>query len=103
MLVCQCNVISDREIREIILEFLDADPWAIIVPAKVYKALEKRCKCAGCVPNVIEMITTVTRQYHLELSALPAAPPEAKTGPKATERRRRGGQHEGRGSGHRAA
>ena len=39
MLVCQCNVITDREIRQVILGFLREDPWAIIVPAKVYREL----------------------------------------------------------------
>lgn len=103
MLVCQCNVISDREIREVILDFLREDPWAIIVPAKVYRALQQRCKCAGCVPSVIDMIAEVTEEYHRGQAALPAPPPRAKKQPTATRRRLRGGGHEGRNSGHRAA
>lgn len=103
MLVCQCNVITDREIKEIILSFLHEDPWAIIVPAKVYRALEKRCKCAGCVPNVVDLITTVTEEYHLQVATLPAQPAEAKTRPPAMRRKRTGGRYERRSSGHRAA
>lgn len=103
MLVCQCNVITDREIKEIILSFLHEDPWAIIVPAKVYRALEKRCKCAGCVPNVVDLITTVTEEYHLQMATLPAQPAEAKTRPPAMRRKRTGGRYERRSSGHRAA
>lgn len=103
MLVCQCNVISDREIREVILDFLREDPWAIIVPAKVYRALEQRCKCAGCVPNVVDMITAVTEDYHREHAALPAPPSAAKKQPVTARRRLGGGRHERRGSGHRAA
>jgi bacterioferritin-associated ferredoxin len=103
MLVCQCNVISDREIREVILSFLRDDPWEIIVPAKVYRALEQRCKCAGCVPNVVDIITSVTEEYHLQLAALPGASAEAKTRPPALRRKRPGGRHERRSSGHRAA
>lgn len=103
MLVCQCNVITDREIKEIILSFLREDPWAIIVPAKVYRALEKRCKCAGCVPNVVDLITTVTEEYHLQVATLPAQPAEAKTRPPAMRRKRTGGRYERRSSGHRAA
>jgi bacterioferritin-associated ferredoxin len=103
MLVCQCNVISDREIREVILSFLREDPWEIIVPAKVYRALQQRCKCAGCVPNVVDMITSVTEEYHLQLAALPAQPTEAKTRPPAVRRKRSGGRYERRNSGHRAA
>jgi bacterioferritin-associated ferredoxin len=78
MLVCQCNVISDKEIREVILSFLRDDPWEIIVPAKVYRELGKKCKCAGCVPNVVDMITSVTEEYHLQQAALPPRSAEAK-------------------------
>lgn len=78
MLVCQCNVISDREIRGVILDLLREDPWAIIVPAKVYRVLQQRCKCAGCVPSVIEMITLVTEEFHRDLAALPGATLTAK-------------------------
>src|SRR5688572_16279462 len=103
MLVCQCNVISDRQIKEIIISFLREDPWEIIVPAKVYRAIEVRCKCAGCVPNVVDMITSVTEEYHRELAALPGATAEAKNRPPATRRKRAGGRYERRSPGHRAA
>lgn len=101
MLVCQCNVITDREIREVILGFLREDPWAIIVPAKVYRELEKRCKCSGCVPNVVDIITKVTEEYHLQIAELPAEPvPD----PRPVSRRKRiGGANERRSAGHRAA
>lgn len=103
MLVCQCNVITDREIRDIVLEFLHADPWAIIVPAKVYRELEKRCKCSGCVPNVVDIITKVTEEYHLQIAADPtlAAPPKPQ--PSASRHSGRGEVHEGRSASHRAA
>jgi bacterioferritin-associated ferredoxin len=103
MLVCQCNVITDREIKEVILSFLRADPWEIIVPAKVYRALEQRCKCAGCVPNVIDLITEVTAEYHKQIASLPGQPAGATTLPPAARRKRAGGRYERRGSGHRAA
>ena len=103
MLVCQCNVISDRQIKEIIISFLREDPWEIIVPAKVYRAIEVRCKCAGCVPNVVDIITSVTEEYHRGLAALPDAPAEAKNRPPVLRRKRSGGRYERRSSGHRAA
>ena len=68
MLVCHCNVITDKEITRIVRDFLADDPWTIIVPAKVYKALDKRCKCSGCVPNVVDLITGVTAEYHREIA-----------------------------------
>ena len=104
MLVCQCNVISDREIEEVILSFLHEDPWAIIVPAKVYRELERRCKCSGCVPNVVDIITKVTEEYHLQIAADPAsAPAAAKVRPASGPSRVAGGVNERRTASHRAA
>ncbi len=102
MLVCHCNVITDREIVRIIRNFLHEDPWQIIVPAKVYRELEKRCKCSGCVPNVIDLITRVTHEYHLEIAQAPAAVPAPPVA--ALPRRRiRGVTHERRSAGYRTA
>ena len=39
MLVCHCNLITEKEIEEAIVSLLDADPWQLIVPAKVYHTL----------------------------------------------------------------
>jgi len=104
MLICQCNVITDREIKQIILGLLKEDPWRIIVPAMVYRELNKRCKCAGCVPNVVDMILKVTEEYHLQMAdgsaeVRPVLPQRLV----AMRRTRSGGRHERRGTGHRAA
>ncbi|HEV7415661.1 (2Fe-2S)-binding protein [Tianweitania sediminis] len=64
MLVCHCNIITEKEIENAILELLDADPWHLIVPAKVYHHLAKRGRCCGCFPNVVETIIRVTENYH---------------------------------------
>jgi len=102
MLVCQCNVITDREIARVIRALLADDPWQIIVPAKVYRELEKRCKCSGCVPSVVELITTVTADYHRELAETSAgAQPAAAAAPPRRQLKGRG--HERRSAGHRTA
>ncbi len=103
MLVCQCNVITDREIVRVIKDLLADDPWQIIVPAKVYRELEKRCKCSGCVPNVVDLITQVTHEYHLEIAETPAAsaPPVTVPAPRRKLKGARG--HEGRSTGYRTA
>ena len=104
MLVCQCNVITDREIVRVIKDLLAEDPWQIIVPAKVYRELEKRCKCSGCVPNVVDLITRVTHEYHLELAATAPevkAPPVAAPAPRRKLKGARG--YEGRSAGYRTA
>jgi bacterioferritin-associated ferredoxin len=104
MLVCQCNVITEKQIRAIIRELLAEDPWTLVVPAKVYRALEKRCKCSGCVPNVVDIITQVTEEYHLEIAAQkPAEPAPLPARPPALRRKRIGGRYERRSAGHRAA
>ena len=103
MLVCQCNVITDREIKQIILGLLKVDPWQIIVPAMVYRELEKRCKCAGCVPNVVDMIIKVTEEYHLQMASAAETRPVVSQRLSAMRRIRTGGRHERRGTSHRAA
>ncbi|MDA4633188.1 hypothetical protein NZA98_19125, partial [Escherichia coli] len=65
MLVCHCNIITQKEIENTITELLDADPWQLIVPAKVYHAMQKRGRCCGCFPTVVETIIKVTEEYHL--------------------------------------
>ncbi|WP_028032223.1 (2Fe-2S)-binding protein [Chelativorans sp. J32] len=64
MLVCHCNLITQKEIEAAIVAMLDEDPWQLIVPAKVYHAMAKRGRCCGCFPNVVETIIRVTENYH---------------------------------------
>ncbi len=64
VLVCSCNYITDKEIREVINELLEQDCWQLIVPAKVYHAMEKRGRCCGCFPNVVDIIIQTTEEYH---------------------------------------
>ncbi len=66
MLVCSCNFISDKEIVDVINELLDQDRWQLIVPAKVYHAMEKRGRCCGCFPNVVDIIIRTTERYHAD-------------------------------------
>jgi bacterioferritin-associated ferredoxin len=103
MLVCHCNVITQKEIEEAVVGLLDADPWQLIVPAKVYHALAKRGRCCGCFPNVVETIIRVTEIYHSRSN------PDGEEIMSYLDRVRglRGqygrGQHAGRKTGHRAA
>jgi bacterioferritin-associated ferredoxin len=65
MLVCSCNFITEKEIRDVINAFLDEDCWQLIVPAKVYHAMQKRGRCCGCFPNVVDLIVETSAEYHL--------------------------------------
>ncbi len=64
MITCQCNIITEREIEQAITAMLDEDRWQLIVPVKVYHAMEKRGKCCRCFPNVIDIIIRTTEDYH---------------------------------------
>jgi bacterioferritin-associated ferredoxin len=68
MLVCSCNFITEKDIRDVITSFLDADPWQLIVPGKIYHAMEKRGRCCGCFPNVVDLIVETTTNYHRALN-----------------------------------
>ncbi|GGB49364.1 (2Fe-2S)-binding protein [Roseibium aquae] len=64
MLVCSCNVISKRDIEEVVRSFLAVDPWQLITPGKVYHALQKRGRCCGCFPNLINIIVAEIENHH---------------------------------------
>ena len=64
MMVCSCNLITDKDIKEAIVSLLDEDCWQLIVPGKVYHAMQKRGRCCGCFPNVVDLIIRTTEEYH---------------------------------------
>jgi hypothetical protein len=64
MMVCSCNLITDKDIKDVITALLDEDCWQLIVPGKVYHAMQKRGRCCGCFPNVVDLIVKTTEDYH---------------------------------------
>ena len=103
MLVCQCNMITSKEIEDIVLSLLQADPWQLVVPAKVYKELERRAKCSGCVPNVVDIIVRVTENYHIQQARTPGELIDVQTRLAALKQQKIGGRRERRSTGNRAA
>jgi bacterioferritin-associated ferredoxin len=103
MLVCHCNLITDKDIEKIVLEFLDDDPWQLIVPAKVFRAFENRGRCCGCVPNMVDIITKVTENYHFQKAQSSAELIDVQARLAALRKRRKGVYGEGRSKGYRAA
>ena len=103
MLICHCNLITEKEIEQTIVQLLDQDPWTLIVPAKVYHAMHKRGRCCGCFPNVVETIIRVTESYHsrFNTSGMDVVSHLDRVRGLRTQFRSRG--HEGRKAGHRAA
>ena len=103
MLVCQCNMITSKQIEDIVLELLEQDPWQLVVPAKVYRELERRAKCGGCVPNVVDIIVRVTENFHLQQARTPGELVDIKARLEQLKQKRNGVPREGRTTGHRAA
>ena len=68
MLVCSCNVISRIEIEEVVVGFLREDQWQLVTPGKVYAAMQRRGKCCGCFPNVVNVIVDATTRFHRDLA-----------------------------------
>ncbi|MCX8282246.1 (2Fe-2S)-binding protein [Phyllobacterium sp. 0TCS1.6C] len=103
MLVCHCNIITQKEIEDTIIELLDADPWQLVVPAKVYHALKKRGRCCGCFPNVVETIIKVTEDYHLRHGSNDSDSVSFIDRVRSLRHEYRSLRHERRHTGHRAA
>ncbi|WP_137153255.1 (2Fe-2S)-binding protein [Devosia sp. FKR38] len=103
MLICQCNMITSKEIEDIVLDLLRADPWQLVVPAKVYKELDRRAKCSGCVPNVVDIIVRVTENYHASQALPPGELVTFQAGLEKLKQQQSGVRRERRSTGHRAA
>lgn len=69
MIVCSCNIITSKEIEEVVIGFLNEDEWQLITPGKVYQAMSARGKCCGCFPGVIDIIVETTQQYHARMQS----------------------------------
>ena len=54
MIVCSCTGTTDREIREAIAWMRAADPYTLITPGKIYRALGKSAECGGCIRLFVE-------------------------------------------------
>lgn len=103
MLICHCNVITQTEIEQTILDLLERDPWTLIVPAKVYHAMARRGRCCGCFPNVVETIIRVTEAYHARSEATDADIVTHLDRVRALRSEYGSRRHEGRGKSNRAA
>lgn len=55
MIVCHCNVITDRMILEAIDSLLADDPWRQLTPGRIYARLGRRPRCGGCFKTVVAL------------------------------------------------
>ena len=49
MIICSCTRITDTEIRTAIAWMRAADPYTLITPGKIYRALGRKPSCGGCI------------------------------------------------------
>lgn len=50
MIICSCNLITDHDIGEAVRSLKEADPYVVLTPGSVFKALRKRPSCGNCLP-----------------------------------------------------
>lgn len=56
MLVCSCNVLSDKQLRKAAEEMRQDPNGKMPTPGSVFRHLGCRPRCGGCFPNVIDII-----------------------------------------------
>ena len=54
MIVCSCSRVSDTDIRDAIAWMRASDPYTLITPGKIYRALGKSAECGGCIKLFVE-------------------------------------------------
>jgi bacterioferritin-associated ferredoxin len=54
MIVCSCCRVTDTDIRDAIAWMRASDPYTLITPGKIYRALGKSADCGGCIKLFVE-------------------------------------------------
>lgn len=56
MIICQCQSISDHDVRNAVAWMRASDPDTIVTPGKVFHALGKRPVCGCCAISFINTL-----------------------------------------------
>jgi len=56
MILCSCQVITDKDIERALTELLSAPNAPLPTPGVVYRHLQKRMVCCGCSPLAVRTI-----------------------------------------------
>jgi bacterioferritin-associated ferredoxin len=83
LIVCSCNVLTDKELRRAARELQSGPERSVVTPGAVFRALGKRPRCGGCFSTIIPMIH--------EEAADEAAAPAAKQQAQAPEKKEKAG------------
>nr|WP_306141282.1 (2Fe-2S)-binding protein [Roseibium sp. MMSF_3412] len=72
MIVCSCNVLSEKQLREA-AEEMRADPnGKVPTPGAVFRHLGCRPRCGSCFPSVIDIIHQKGSEEEQQSEAQPA-------------------------------
>jgi hypothetical protein len=74
MIVCSCNIITNRDIEAVIEGILRDDPYAVLTPNLIYHRLGRRGRCCGCFPHVTRIM--VEHCIHVREQIARGEPPE---------------------------
>ena len=77
MIVCSCTGVTDRDIREAIAWMRASDPYTLITPGKIYRALGKSADCGGCIRLFVEQMRADDEPRGAGRAARPARPRSA--------------------------
>lgn len=77
MIVCHCNRIDHLDIEAACAGLLANDPWKLLTPVSVYKALGKRPQCGGCLPLAANLIHSRGTMDRERCATCPMADPSA--------------------------
>lgn len=73
MIVCSCNVITDRDIEAALVEIMRQQPPPMPTPGVVWRHLSKRMRCCGCAPLAVETIYACMEKLEREGAICPVA------------------------------
>ena len=56
MIVCHCNVLTCRHVREAVEAASGRDGLSLVTPGVVFKENDKRPRCGCCMPHIHKLI-----------------------------------------------
>lgn len=73
MIVCSCNVISDADLEQALIEILNQPTPPLPTPGVVWRHLSARMRCCGCAPLAVDTIYSKMKKLEAESRICPHA------------------------------
>ncbi len=75
MIICSCNVISDKELEEGIARLQATYPHRKLTAGMVYRSLGKSFRCKGCLPLAVQVVKELRQRGLMSLELEEGAAP----------------------------